>query len=291
MTIISNSIGLPSKRAFTLLELLVVLAILVVIATSIAGTYGRKNIEEAKYKMTLHEMQEIKKAFLRFESDNFRRLKEGFVDHEGNALPSSDFTNTFTAGHIDDEQVEMLMEFYETYGLWFLMVPSISGIVENTVDSDDSDEFLAFKDYQALLCEGWEGPYLEAPIREAWEYGVNSFPQIGDKYGGATVEETNLVKPLGVYRLLYYEHCEDLSDLTETIYRRLLLVAPRGNTEWDELTSDELLLETGNLRGGAGRLDGKPEEGRMNLNTRSFSNVDDSEFFILELKNMDIHPE
>jgi len=292
MTSVSHPNRLSPTRAFTLLELLVVLAILAVIATGIAGTYGRKNIDEAKDKMTLHEMREIKKAFLQFESENYRRLREEFVDHEGATLPSASFENTFTNDHIDDELVERQMEFYETYGLWFLMLPSISGIDENTDDSDEADEFPVFKEYQALTCEGWKGPYLDATIREAWNLGTSAnpiyFPQVANKYGGLNDIDGNA---LGVYRLLYYEHCEDIADVNETIFRRLLLVAPRGNSDWDELTDDELLLESGNLRGGNGRTDGRPEEGRLNLDTRAFSNADDDPFFILELKNMDIHPE
>ncbi|MCB1087289.1 MAG: prepilin-type N-terminal cleavage/methylation domain-containing protein, partial [Verrucomicrobiae bacterium] len=90
------------RRAFTLLELLVVLAILAVIATGVAGVYGRKNIDEAKDKMTLHEMREIKKAFLQFENDNFRRLRENFADHAGTDLPTSDFESQFDTPHLVD---------------------------------------------------------------------------------------------------------------------------------------------------------------------------------------------
>ncbi len=284
-----------------------VLAILAVIATGVAGVYGRKNIDESKDKMALHEMRQIKKAFLQFESDNFRRLREGFADHQGNLLPSNGFANTFVASHIEDETFDGRMEFYETYGLWFLMQPSIPKIGENSDDSDASDEFPAFDAYNGLAGEGWNGPYLDAPAREAWVYDVvgeradgtfegMEFPQVADKHGGTVLKLPNStnpsqVKPLGVYRLLYYEHCENVSDPAEPIYRRLLLVAPRGNPQRDELVDDELLLETGNLRGGAGRSDGEPEWGRLNLSTGAFSNTEDSPFFILELLNLDLLPQ
>jgi len=276
MTLFSKPKRAADAQAFTLLELLVVLAILAVIATGIAGVYGRQNIDEAKDKMTLHEMREIKNAFLRFESDNYRRLYEEFVDHNGATLPSSAFESTFTAGHIDDERLERQMEFYETYGLWFLMLPKVSAVVENTSDSDETDEFPVFTEYSALASDGWNGPYLDATAREAWNYGGIDFPQVADKHGGLADNNGNA---LGVYRLLYYEHCEDLTDDTEPIYRRLLLVSTRGSS----LTGDDLLLETGNLRGGS-------DAGRLNQSTRTFSNTDDSPFFILELKNMDILP-
>lgn len=280
------------------------LAILAVIATGVAGVYGRKNIDEAKDKMTLHEMREIKKAFLQFENDNFRRLKEDLVDHTGASLPTADFNGTFVSSPDSDDPIYQWMEFYETYGLWFLMQPRVPGLVENTDDSDESDEFPSFKDFDVTTCDGWNGPYLDTVTREAWVYDVTGqridgtytgveFPQVADKHGGEILMLPNIaapdvVKPLGVYRLLYYEHCEDLSDLTEPIYRRLLLIAPRGNTDRDELTDDELLLETGNLRGGAGRPDGGPEWGRLNLSTGSFTNRETSPFFILELLNMDV---
>lgn len=284
-----------SNQGFTLLELLVVLAILAVIATGVAGVYGRKNIDEAKDKMTLHEMREIKKAFLQFESDNFRRLREYFSDHTGVELPTTDFANQFSTPHlvgaspeqlVADEKLKGLMEFYETYGLWFLLQPQIadSGLSEARLDSDDEYRFPVFRDFEAITCEGWNGPYLDAEIREAWVYDDISFPQVADKHGGVTVNETDLLKPLGVYRLLYYEHREVIDTNRDVIYRRLLLIAPRGNVDRDELTSDELLLETGNLRGGT-------DEGRLDLDTRAFSNSENSPFFTLELLNMDLLPE
>lgn len=268
---------LPSRRAFTLLELLVVLAILTVIATGVAGVYGRKNIDESKDKMTLHEMREIKRAFLQFESDNYRRLREELVDHTGTDLPTTAFEGEFALGHIDDDELEARMEFYETYGLWFLMLPKISELPEARLDSADDYRFPVFEGYDGLACEGWNGPYLDAPMREAWTFDDIDFPQVAVKHGGIDDGDGN---PLGVYRLLFYEHREDLSGGREIIYRRLLLVAPRGSS----LTRDEWLLETGNLRGGA-------DEGRLNLSSGAFSNADNSPFFVLELLNMDVLPE
>ncbi|MCB1092432.1 MAG: hypothetical protein KDL87_12925, partial [Verrucomicrobiae bacterium] len=185
-----------------------------------------------------------------------------------------------------DEKLKGRMEFYETYGLWFLLQPQIadSDLPEARLDSDDEFRFPIFRDFEAINCEGWNGPYLDAEVREAWTYDDISFPQVADKYGGVTVEDTGLVMPLGVYRLLYYEHRDEIDIGRDVIYRRLLLVAPRGNIDRDELTSDELLLETGNLRGGI-------NEGRLNLETGAFSNADSSPFFILELLNMDVLPE
>jgi len=283
MTHFQNPTRLPPRRAFTLLELLVVLAILAVVSTGIAVTYGRKNIDESKDKMALHEMHEIKKAFLQFESDNYRRLREDLVDHTGTDLPTAEFESQFETFHIDDDRLEGRMEFYETYGLWFLILPKISDadLPENRLDSDIDSRFPVFENYNGITGEGWNGPYLDVPIREAWTLDDVEFPQIADKHGGIVDTDDN---PLGVYRMLYYEHREILDGTRDLIYRRLLLIAPRGNTERDELTSDELLLETGNLRGGL-------DQGRLDLDTGAFINEDDSPFFILELLNMDILPE
>lgn len=291
MTPISKQNRPTFSRAFTLLELLVVLAILAVIATGIATTYGRKNIDESKDKMSLHEMREIKTAFLQFEIDNCQRLRQEFADHTGTELPTAAFEGGFESGHVDNDDLEGLMEFYETYGLWFLLQQKISKVPAAALDLDGDYAFPIFADYDGLSSEGWNGPYIDAILREAWTFsgpglpadGLH-FPQIANKHGGVTITDANLVKPLGVYRLLYYEHCEDVADVTETIYRRLLLVAPRGDVDWDELTDDELLLETGNLRGGS-------DEGRLNRSTGSFTNTDNDPFFILELKNLDILPE
>lgn len=275
----SHPIRRLSKYAFTLVELLIVVAIIAVVGAGVAVTYGRKMVDDSRNQLTLHEMHEIKKAFLRFHSDNYMRLQREMNNHEGHGdLPTAAFRATFHGSHVDDPVFDGRMELFETYGLWFLMLRRIPGVPENTPDPSDYDEFPQFALFDVLTGEGWNGPYLDVASRKAWTYDGIDFPQIADKHGGSGLDSSG--NALGVYRLLYYEHCEDLGDLTEPIYRRLLLVAPLGNTGRDELKEDELLLETGNLRGGAGA-------GRLNPRTGAFENNPASEIFILELLNMD----
>ncbi len=271
--------------AFTLLELLVVVAIIAVVGSAVAVTYGRKNVDDAKDKMTLHDMQEIKKAFLRFQFDNGSRLKQAFADHEGTLLPSAGFLADFQTDHPEDPALEARMEFFETYGLWFLMRPTIYDVDAADRDSGEIYRFPDFGAYDRIAGEGWNGPYLDGDTNKAWVIGGARFPQIGGKHGLATVDADG--NPLGVYRLLYYEHQEDDD---QPYYRRLLLVSPRDNASWDTLA--ELLPQTGNLRGGT-------DQGRLNLDTGAFENLvadgddDDgvSPFFVLELLNMDRRPD
>lgn len=269
-----------SLRAFTLVELLVVVAIIAVVGGSVAVTYGRKTVDDSKDQLTLHEMHEIKKAFLRFHSDNYLRLQREFTDHGGADLPTGGFRGTFHSNHGNDDLFDGRMEFFERYGLWFLMQPTIphDGIAhddETNPNPVNRYRFPAFRKYDTLAGEGWNGPYLDATSRSAWTLDGIDFPQVADKHRGT-------------YRLLYYEHCENVADLTKPIYRRLLLVAPRGNAAWDEIAAGELLDLSGNLRGGGN--DGSP----LNLGTGAFENRvasgdegTSSPLFVLELLNMD----
>ncbi len=294
-----------SRCAFTLVELLVVVAIIAVVGTGVAVTYGRKTIDASKDQLTLHEMHEIKKAFLRFHSDNYLRLQREFADHKGASLPSTDFRSSLSSYSNDDASKRFYgqMDFYETYGLWFLMLPRISGASTAEHPEEGYKLFPEFVMFSAVTGDGWNGPYLDVNAREAWtydavwkddpiEYEGIDFPQIADKHGGHRYEypienEPSIVKPLDVYRLLYYEHQEPSGG---TIYRRLLLVAPRGNANADEIKAGELLDQTGTRRRGADR-------GRLNLHTGTFSNdpldINDDEdesaspFFVLEFLNMD----
>lgn len=264
--------------AFTLVELLVVLAIIAVVGSGIAVTYGRKNVEEAKARMTLHEMGEIKKAFLNFENDNYRRLRRPLEDHLGNALPHPAYAASFAAGHVADSQLEARMQLYETYGLWFLMLPKVYNVGADAQDADGQG-FPDFGAYDGLAGEGWNGPYLDVTSRSAWTYDGVAFPQIADKYDGRAVVDGN---PTDVYRLLYFEHSEAPGDAAFPVYRRLLLVAPRDNAGFD--THAELLAETGGSLRGGGR-------GRLNLQSGAFENNESSPYFVLELINLDVLPQ
>lgn len=295
-------------RAFTLLELLVVIAIIAVVGAGTVVFYGREVVANSRSQMTLHEMQEIKKAFLRFYDDNGRRLRGNFAEHDGTSLPSSSFTDRLVDPPSTDAERRFYgqMEFFETYGLWFLMFRKTADITPNPDPEDGYELFPEFDEYDIETGEGWNGPYLDVSSRLAWVYDVTdrredgsyegtSFPQVADKFGGATLMlpdnvSPDFVQPLGVYRLLYYEHCENISDTSEPIYRRLLLVGPAGNTDRDELENaetgeDELLLETGNRRGANALPDGI-DQGRLNLSTGDFSHG--RGIFVIDLLNFDI---
>ncbi len=240
--------ALFQKRAFTLVELLVVVSIIAVVGSGVAVSYANHR-KEARDQVTLHEMFQIKEAFLRFYNDNDSQLHRPLVNHEGAALPDS---ISFAAAHTDNNLHDGLMEFFETYGLWFLMQGS---------HPDADMDFPDFGTYNALRGEGWNGPYLDVPVRQTSTNGTVVFPQIEDKYGTA-------------YRMLYYEHDEGAPD---PVFRRLLLIGSRGDEDWDELT--ELVGRAGNLR------DAGNDEGRLNLATGAMEI--DGAFYIVELLNMD----
>jgi prepilin-type N-terminal cleavage/methylation domain-containing protein len=144
------------KKNFTLVELIVVVAIVAVIGSGIAVTYTGLQ-EDAKAKMTLYEMKEIKDAFTRFYDDNYLELNKPIVNH---------------AGGIESDK----MAYFETYGLW----PLLKHKIEITGNPD-----MEFSKYDPLKGYGWNGPYVEnIKLYEGKTItqGVYNFPQINDKY-------------------------------------------------------------------------------------------------------------
>ena len=248
---------IPARRGFTLVELLVVIAIVAVVGAGVAVTYGRNVVDDARRRMTLHEMGQIRDAFARFHADNAPRLLAGLhAPNDNDVFPSSAFIATFTGSDVPvaGDRTYGMLEFYERYGLWPLLQPSVS---EDDTRLED-DEFVVFGDPDPLTGEGWQGPYADAPSRVACvadgAYGTlvpagenpsdPVFPQIATRWGG-------------FYRVLYLEHCEDEADLTQPIYRRLFLVCAERPEDWDEFDAAELGALTGNRRLGvdAGPLD------------------------------------
>ena len=269
------------RRGFTLVELLVVIAIVAVVGAGVAVTYGRNVVVQARRQTTLHEMGQLRDAFARFHADNAPRLLAGL--HAPNAseiFPSGDFLATFTAGDrpAEDDRTYGMIEFFERYGLWPLLQPSVSEGEDRLEDVD----FVVFGDPDPLTGEGWQGPYADAPSRVACieeDYGTliradedenePLFPQIGTRWDG-------------FYRVLYLEHCEDESDLTQPIYRRLFLVCAENPEDWDEFTDDELGALTGNRRRGA-------DSGPLDLATGALRQRDNSRgLTFVELLNLDI---
>lgn len=241
----------PRRRGFTLVELLVVIAIVAVVGAGVAVTYGRSVVVQARRQTTLHEMGQLRDAFARFHADNAPRLLAGLhAPNDAEIFPSADFLATFTGGDrpAEDDRTYGMVEFFERYGLWPLLQPTVS---EDDTRLEDTD-FVVFGAPSPLTGEGWQGPYADAPSRVACVAE-------GD-YGTLTPAETGATDPLfpqigtrwdGFYRVLYLEHCEDEADLTQPIYRRLFLVCAEDPEAWDEFSADELAALTGNRRLGA----------------------------------------
>ncbi len=270
----------PRRRGFTLVELLVVIAILAVVGAGVAVTYGRNVVVQARRQTTLHEMGQLRDAFARFHADNAPRLLAGLhapAPNDNEIFPSAAFRATFREPPAEGDRTYGMIEFFERYGLWPLLQPSVSEDGERLEDVD----FIVFDDPSPLTGEGWKGPYADAPSRVACieeNYGTlvragegendPLFPQIGTRWDG-------------FYRVLYLEHCENEADLTQPIYRRLFLVCAEDPEAWDEFT-DELGALTGNRRLGT-------DSGPLDLATGALRQRDESRgLTFIELLNLDI---
>ncbi|HIV09518.1 MAG TPA: prepilin-type N-terminal cleavage/methylation domain-containing protein [Candidatus Spyradenecus faecavium] len=271
----------PRRRGFTLVELLVVIAIVAVVGAGVAVTYGRNVVVQARRQTTLHEMGQLRDAFARFHADNAPRLLAGLhAPHDNKIFPSSDFIATFTGDRpAEDDRTYGMIEFFERYGLWPLLQPSVS----EDGDRLENVDFIVFGDPDPLTGEGWQGPYADAPSRVACVAGRD--------YGTLTPAEADATAPLfpqigtrwdGFYRVLYLEHRENEADLTQPIYRRLFLVCAEDPEAWDEFTDDELGALTGNRRQGA-------DSGPLDLATGALRQRDESRgLTFIELLNLDI---
>ncbi|MGN0832250.1 MAG: type II secretion system protein [Kiritimatiellia bacterium] len=271
------------NSAFTLVELLVTVAIVAVIGAGVAAYYGREVVDGARRQLTLHEMGQIRDAFQRFYADNAGQLLDGLtVADSATTLPdafasASRFVapdaQTYSVPSADDPQrLYGMFEFFERYGLWPLFQPSVDDLTggERNVQlfqTTDASGKYAFKSPSVTSGEGWRGPYLMTAER------VDCIPHAADAYlleatvvkatgrkrlsNGANVADSEVRFPQpatkyndhngGFYRVIYFEHCPDDS-AGQPIYRRLLLMAAETPTACD--TEAEIARFRGNRRYG-----------------------------------------
>ncbi len=277
------------RAGFTLIELLVVVAIVAVVGAGVAVTYGHDLVTRARRQVTVREMGGIRDAFARFYADCQPRLLAGLhAPKDSEIFPSGDFLGTFRSGDTPTtgDRTYGMVEFYERYGLWPLLQPSVS---EDDTRLEDAD-FVVFGGFDPVTGEGWQGPYLSAGTVAA---------QTGDFYG----ESSGVVLPQpatrheGLYRVVYYEHCNDADDLAEPVYRRLFLVCAEEPAKWQTFTvegsGDErtgLGLLTGNRRMGE-RNSGDARYGYpLNLTTGALERTYDPStgLYVVELLNLDL---
>jgi len=245
------------RKAYSLVELLLVVAIVAAIGSGVSVSYGKMLVDRSHNQLTQREMAEIKRAFLSFYADNSPRLLAG-VTLPGSTvrLPTADFCSTFTSANAPlpataahPNRLYGILEFFERYGLWCLMRP---GIIWK--DHADDSDFIVFDSPTVERPAGWTGPYLTAPVtlpciesrqgllvaatRENCSATDPFFPQI----------RTRFSDPHAFYRVVYFEHSWNEGDPAEPVYRRLLLVASSRPNAFE--TRESLLALTGNRRGG-----------------------------------------
>lgn len=269
------------RLGFTLIELLVTVAIVAVVGAGVAVSYGREMVENARRQMTLHEMGQIRDAFLRFWADNAAQMMDGLtVADSAKPLPN-DFASSARFVAADAQTYEPptaqnpqrlygVFEFFERYGLWPLFQRSVGNLVTGTrsvqvFQSMGENGVCEFKSPSAVTGEGWRGPYL------ATVACMDCIPHATDAYlleavvtrgaekkrlgNAALVPDSTVRFPQpatkyddgngGFYRVLYFEHCPSES-VGQPIYRRLLLMAAENPQAFD--SESEIARFRGNRR-------------------------------------------
>lgn len=269
------------RSGFTLIELLVTVALVAVIGAGVAISYGREVVENARRQMTLHEMGQIREAFLRFWADNAAQMMDGLtVADSATSLPH-DFASSSRFVAADAQTYETpttqnpqrlygVFEFFECYGLWPLFQKSVGDLTTGArrvqvFQSMGEDGKYEFKSLSAQTGKGWCGPYLASGAR------IDCIPHATDAYlleavitsgtdkkrlsNAAAVPDATVRFPQpatkyddrngGFYRVLYFEHCPSES-VGQPIYRRLLLLAAENPRALD--SESELARFRGNRR-------------------------------------------
>ena len=291
------------KLGFTLVELLVVVALVAIIGAGVAVTYGRKIVDDANYRMTLHEQGQLREAFTKFYADNGRVLSGNLKDTDKDLLPTSNFKNTFTESkakdYIDRHPTRYgMLELLERYGLWCLLRPEAAEKKNGT----KRETFVNFPVFNPDIGEGWQGPYLRSDsIRPYYEKSFTDglLPDAAATDASSQYAKGDLIFPqlghrltdTGIYWIVYFEHCVDRNDTKEPVYRRLLLISGRNDSMLD--TPEKRRLFAGNQRKRPNDTVSKAileanDAYPLDLSTGRILPADDTYgFFITELMNLD----
>lgn len=264
---------------FTLVELLVTVAIVAVVGAGVAVYYGHEVADTARRQMTLHEMGQIRDAFLRFYADNAGQLMDGLtVADSATPLPDA-FGARFVAADswtysppdsADPQRLYGMFEFFERYGLWPLLQKSVGDLAAagrrvQTFQAQSESARHEFRPPSAATGDGWRGPYLDSPKRIdcVSDSDGGYVPQavvlaggVGKRAGGGSAVADGEVRfPQvatryddgngGFYRIVYFEHCPVESE-GRPIYRRLLLMAAENPLACD--SDAEIARFRGNRR-------------------------------------------
>lgn len=283
--------GSTLRAGFTLIELLLVVAIVAVVGAGVAVTYGHDMLARARRQVTLREMGNLRDAFGRFHDDNLPRLLRGLPTPEGATLPetfrSGPYAVDTVSGTVEgDNRLYGMLESYERFGLWPLLQPTATDAAGNRLEAD---RFIVFDDFDPVTGEGWQGPYVTTVSAEARTedfHGASRdllLPQPRTRYGG-------------LYRVVYYEHCNDAGDPAEPVYRRLFLVCAEQPEKWEAFAIEN----SGDTRTGLGLLTGNRRMGEtasgnawygypLDLTTGTLKTAYDAAhgLFIVELLNLD----
>ena len=304
------------RRGFTLIELLVTILIVAVVGAGAAVYYGREVMDNARRQMTLHEMGEIRDAFLRFYADNASQLMDGLtVADSATDLPdgfaaSSRFVASDSQTYqpptaADPQRLYGMFEFFERYGLWSLFensVGDLAGVARwvQVFRAASEDRRFSFAPPSAASGEGWRGPYLATSRRvdcvphDSGGYVLQAVVRDGAsrrRVGGDAVVADGVVRfpqPAtkyddgngGFYRIVYFEHCPEES-AGRPIFRRLLLMAAEKPLECD--SEEEIARFRGNRR-----YDGSDAAPPLDAATGAITAHDDARgVFFMELLNFD----